>query len=223
MTRADKSELATETARQALWQALRSGQLRDGQFLSMPQLVELLACPIAAIREAVRLACSQGLLTTLPKRGVQVMEVTPEVIRRCLDCRMAMDQEGARRRIARGDLPHLAPLRDAHEAMLNAALSGDMANLPPLAIQVDLSLHDYLASGLQNPWLEQAYEANRMRIAIIQNARPFLPDRVHSAMQEHLDILAALEARDGGRVESAIATHYRNTLRWWGAGQERDA
>lgn len=218
MTRADKGELATETARQALWQALRSGQLRDGQFLSMPQLVELLDCPIAAIREAVRLACSQGLLTTLPKRGVQVMEVTPEVIRSCLDFRMAMDQEGARRRIQRGDLRELTSLRAAHEAMLNAAMADDMANLPPRAIQVDLSLHDYLAIGLENPWLEQAYEANRMRVAIIQNARPFLPDRILSAMQEHLDIIAGLEAQDGAIVQEAIATHYRNTLRWWGVG-----
>ncbi len=218
MTRADKGELATETARQALWQALRSGQLRDGQFLSMPQLVELLDCPIAAIREAVRLACSQGLLTTLPKRGVQVMEVTPEVIRSCLDFRMAMDQEGARRRIQRGDLRELTSLRAAHEAMLNAAMADDMANLPPRAIQVDLSLHDYLAIGLENPWLEQAYEANRMRVAIIQNARPFLPDRILSAMQEHLDIITGLEAQDGAIVQEAIATHYRNTLRWWGVG-----
>lgn len=74
MNQMQDGQLLAEQAQEALWDALRNGTLRDGQFLSMSQLVEILEFPLAATREAVKQACSQGLLTTWPKRGVQVME-----------------------------------------------------------------------------------------------------------------------------------------------------
>ena len=74
MTQSGDVPLLADKAQEALWHALRTGRLRDGQFLSMSQLVDILDCPIAAIREAVKHASSHGLPTTLPKRGVQVMQ-----------------------------------------------------------------------------------------------------------------------------------------------------
>ena len=57
---------------------------------------------------------------------------------------------------------------------------------------------------------------NRDRIAVVQNTRPFLPDRIVPAMQEHLAIIEALERRDAEAAVEAIGIHYRSTLRWWG-------
>ncbi|MCW3784760.1 GntR family transcriptional regulator [Defluviimonas salinarum] len=216
MTQAKDSQLLADKAQKALWTALRSGKLREGQFLSMSQLVDLLDCPIAAIRDAVKHGTSQGLLTTLPKRGVQVMEARPDTIRECLDFRMAFDQEGARRRISEGATTGLTALRERHEDMRNAAMAAAGSHLPPKAIAVDLSLHDFLAEGLGNSLLAAAYAANRMRVAIIQNARPFLQHRIMSAMEEHIAIIDALDRLDAGATTGAIRYHYEQTLRWWG-------
>ena len=87
-------------AQLSLTEALRRGDLRAGQFLSMPQLVGILGYPLAAVREAVRHAGASGWLDIIHTRGVQVLEARPETIRDTLDARMALDQEGARRRIA---------------------------------------------------------------------------------------------------------------------------
>ena len=57
---------------------------------------------------------------------------------------------------------------------------------------------------------------NRDRIAVIQNTRAFLPDRIVPAMREHLAIIDAVERRDAEAAVAAIAEHYRTTLRWWG-------
>ncbi|MCB1398686.1 MAG: GntR family transcriptional regulator [Rhodobacteraceae bacterium] len=216
MRQAQDNELLADKAHVALWDALRSGKLREGQFLSMSQLVDQLDCPIAAIRDAVKHGSSLGLLTTLPKRGVQVMEARPQTIRECLDFRMALDQEGARRRIGARATAGLAALRAQHEEMGRAARAAATSDLPQKAIAVDLSLHDYLAEGLGNSLLAAAYAANRMRIAIIQNARPFLQDRIASAMEEHLAIIRALECLDAEAAAGAIRVHYEQTLRWWG-------
>ncbi|MBY6058378.1 GntR family transcriptional regulator [Leisingera daeponensis] len=216
MTQSRDAQLLTEKAQEALSAALRSGRLRDGQFLSMSQLVTMLGLPLAAVREAVKHASSQGLLVTLPKRGIRVMEARPETIRDCLDFRMALDQEGARRRIAGADLAGLVTLRRRHQDFRETALQSAAGGTPDAAIEVDLSLHDFLAAGLGNPQLAAAYAANRMRIAIIQNARPFLQDRIVSAMEEHLAIIDALDNRDTGAATEAIRHHFDQTLRWWG-------
>ena len=89
-------------------------------------------------------------------------------------------------------------------------------DLPKRAIATDLSLHDALSTGLDNPLLADVYRVNRDRIAIIQNTRPFLPDRIVSAMEEHLAIIDALARRDAEAAVAAIRLHYQTTLRWWG-------
>ncbi|WP_120499218.1 GntR family transcriptional regulator [Roseovarius sp. EL26] len=216
MSQPTESILSAEKAQHALWSALQSGELRDGQFLSMSQLVGILECPIAAVREAVKQASALGLVSTLPKRGVQVMEARPETIRNCLDFRKVLDQEGARRRIAGNAFSELNALRVQHDEMRLAAQNNSARNLPPKAIEVDLSLHNYLAEGLNNSQLMATYNANRIRMAIIQNARPFLQDRIVSAMEEHLAIIDAIENCNVGIVVDAIQYHYEQTLRWWG-------
>lgn len=207
---------SAQRAQAALTSALQSGALRSGQFVSMPQLVDLLEFPIAAVREAVKHANAVGLLEILPKRGVQIMEARPEVIRDCLDLRMMLDQEGARRRIRSDVEIDLTGLRRAHESIREAARESPSADLPAKAITTDLSLHDYLAGGLDNTLARQTYANNRYRIAIIQNVRPFLLDRIVSAMNEHLDIMDMLEKRDAEAAIGAIRTHFEETLRWWG-------
>jgi DNA-binding GntR family transcriptional regulator len=73
-----------------------------------------------------------------------------------------------------------------------------------------------LAHGLAKPMLFAAYQVNRVRIAVIQNTRAFLPDRIAPAMEEHLAIIDALERREAEDAVSAIRLHSLATLRWWG-------
>ncbi|MBB5223935.1 DNA-binding GntR family transcriptional regulator [Amaricoccus macauensis] len=196
--------------------ALRDGSLASGQFVSMPGLVELLDLPLAATREAVKRADVNGLVRILPKRGVLVMEASPKVTRDCIDLRTVLDAEGARRFVRNaGSLP-LAELRASHETLIDEALTRMTPELPARAILTDLSLHDALASGLANPITSEVYAVNRDRIAVVQNTRAFLPDRIVPAMQEHLGIIEALERRDADAAVRAIWIHARSTLRWWG-------
>lgn len=197
---------------------LRTGELASGQLLSMPGLVERLGFPLAATREAVKRAEARGLVEVLPQRGLLVMSASPKVTRDCLDLRAVLDQEGARRLVAGDAALPLAALRASHEAVLAAARRELSPNLPARAVETDLSLHDALATGLDNPLAAEIYRVNRDRVAIVQNTRPFLPDRIVSAMEEHLAIIDALERRDAEAAVAAIASHFRNTLRWWGVG-----
>ena len=208
--------LMADQAYERLVSNLREGALTAGQFVSMPGLVDLLDLPLAATREAVKRGDVNGLVRVLPKRGVMVMSADREATRNCMDMRAVLDQEGARRLIAAGAELPLAALRKSHVALIEDAERAMTSDLPRRAVETDLSLHDALSTGLDNPLLVEAYRVNRDRIAVIQNTRPFLPDRIVPAMREHLAIIEALEARDAEAAVAAIAEHYRITLRWWG-------
>jgi DNA-binding GntR family transcriptional regulator len=211
--------LMADEAYDRLISVLRDGRLASGQFVSMPGLVDLIDLPIAPTREAVKRANVNGLVEVLPKRGVLVMEATAAATRDCMDLRALLDQEGTRRLVAAGAELPLAALRESHEALIADAEREMTPDLPARAVLTDLSLHDALATGLANPLAAEAYRVNRDRIAVIQNTRPFLPDRIVPAMREHLAIIDALEARDADAADAAvaaIAVHYRLTLRWWG-------
>lgn len=211
-----QDKMLNTQAQLSLTEALRRGDLRSGQFLSMPQLVGILGFPLAAVREAVRHAGASGWLDIIPKRGVQVLEARTETIRDTLDARMVLDQEGARRRIRNDALAGLDELRARHQLLLDEAMGQGGPDLSGRAIGIDLSLHDYLAEGLENPHLRAAYDENRVRMAIFQRVRPFVQERIKSAMQEHLAIIAALEARDLRAAVDAVAHHCDRTRHWWG-------
>jgi DNA-binding GntR family transcriptional regulator len=209
-------ELMADQAYDRLVAALTDGRLASGQFVTMPGLVDMLALPIAATREAVKRADVNGLVEVMPKRGVLIMEATPAATRDCMDLRALLDQEGARRLIAADAAMPLAALRASHEALIAAAEHEMTPDLPRRAVLTDLSLHDMLATGLANPLAAAAYRVNRDRIAVIQNTRSFLPDRIVPAMREHLTIIEALERRDAEAAVAALDFHFRLTLRWWG-------
>lgn len=208
--------LLADQAYERLRGLLHGGALAAGQFVSMPGIVGMLELPIAATREAVKRAEVNGLVGIQPKRGVLVMDASPKATRDCMDLRAMLDAEGARRLIAAREALPLAALRASHLAMIDAAERAMSPELPKQAIRVDLSLHDALAAGLDNPLATAAYAVNRDRIAVIQNTRPFLPDRIVPAMREHLAIIDALERADAGAAVAAIDAHFRTTLRWWG-------
>lgn len=209
------SELQSEQAFAALLAALRDGRLRSSAFLAMPSLAEVIGFPLAPTREAVKRAEEQSLVMIRPKRGVMIMDTDPETTRACMDMRAALEQEGVRRLMSAGRID-LSRLRASHTALLNEARNHPGTDLSRRALATDLSLHDFMASGLANRFLRHAYEANRNRISIIQNVRSFLPDRVVPAMQEHLAIIDAIDSGDPDIATAEVRHHLRQTLRWWG-------
>ena len=208
--------LLADKAFLALRELLTSGGLRAGQFVSMPDLVKSIGLPIAPIREAVKRAESAALVRVLPKRGVAVMEATPELIRECFHLRTIFDQEGARQLVRDGRAGRLDALRALHQRVLDVARDGITPSLQREAMAVDWGLHVTLAGALGNNSAHEIYSRTRARISIIQHSRPLLPDRIVPAMEEHLTIIDAITAGDEERAAAAVRDHFRQTLRWWG-------
>lgn len=212
----DDGLLLGERAYLRMKELLLTGTLNAGQYVSTQELVEMLDCPLAPTREAVKRVANEGLLRIVAKRGMYVMDVTPDLIRQCFELRALFDQEGARILAAAAEQPSFDALRAAHVRVLEAAQNEITPDLQREAKDVDWRLHETLAGSLRNPLVTEIYERNRERIRIMQNVRPLLPDRIVPAMEEHLGILDTIATRRPDAAAQAVREHCRQTLRWWG-------
>lgn len=206
---ADKAQIALRTA-------LSDGELRAGQFFSMAELSTLLDCPIASIRDAVKWASAHGLLEALPQRGIRVMDLQPKVMRECLDFGLMFDREGARRWLTRDTPDQLKQLRSKLEHLCQHPDSGENG-IPfnKVGLQTDTEFHDFLARGLENSLLQKAYDANKLRLIVIKNAKPFPREIVLASMQEQLAVLYAMERDEEAQTIEELDKHFRETLRRW--------
>ncbi|MGB7483787.1 GntR family transcriptional regulator [Castellaniella ginsengisoli] len=194
------------------------GEVRAGQLVSISELMEKTGFPLAPVREAVKHAESTGLVRILPKRGVLIIEPTPDTVRSCFHLRCMLDQEGARILAARLVEAPMQALREEHAAVRNQALEGITPELQQWAMAVDWKLHRALAGSLDNPLAAQVYASNHDRITVLQQSRRLLPERIIPAMDEHLRIIDAVLAGREEDAMRAVRAHLAGTLRWWGIG-----
>lgn len=197
---------------------LFKGEVRAGQMVSVAELVERSGLPLAPVREAVKHAESVGLVRILPKRGVLIIEPTPDTVQACFHLRCMLDQEGARVLAERGPGNGLDALREEHAAVRAQAAEGITSELQRWAMDVDWKMHLTLADALDNELAARVYASNHDRITVLQLSRRFLPARIIPAMDEHLVIMdAILEGQQSGSME-AVRRHFAGTMRWWGVG-----
>ncbi|TIL61736.1 MAG: GntR family transcriptional regulator, partial [Mesorhizobium sp.] len=121
----DSSEPATlrEKAYASFTRHLLARDLRPGQFVSQRELVAFTGLPLGAIREIVPRLEAEGLLTTIPQRGMQIAHIDINLIREAFQFRLFMEREAVALFTVNAADAELARLRREHEEMLAEALA----------------------------------------------------------------------------------------------------
>jgi DNA-binding GntR family transcriptional regulator len=189
-------------------QALLSGRLRAGQFVSQRDLVALLGLSIGALRELLPRLVAEGLLTVLPQRGIQITAIDLPTIRDAFQMRMALEREAVMCAVRAMPDEDLAREAARHEAML-ARLASDQA--PDFFVQcqaIDTDFHAGLVAATGNELLAQAYGVIAVRIRLIRRDRITLsPASLPEAFADHLRVIEAIRARDMHAAIEAIDAH----------------
>lgn len=202
-----------EKAYESFTQHLLAGTIRPGQFLSQRELTELTGLPLGAIRELIPRLEVEGLIITVPQRGMQVIHADVKLIRDAFQFRLFLEREAAAvfAQEASGEI--LRQLRKEHESVLavferSAAKGGPGADLVSQAQSVDWKLHNTLIDFLGNPIIASAYRVNLLKLRIFRQEQTRLDESlVVPTMREHLVVLEALASRDPRKSADAIAAH----------------
>ena len=207
--------------RQLRWQAydrfqqqLLAARIRPGQFVSQRELAALTGLPLGAIREVIPRLEAEGLLRTVPQRGLQIANVDVRLVRNAFQLRAILEKEAAAQFAATATDAQLDGLEAAHRDVLARAARGVTPTLLDAAQAVDWGLHDTMVDALGNEIVSAIYRVNSLRIRLIRLDRVTLTaESLQPAMDEHLALIAALRTRDPQRAVAAIdahLTHARN-------------
>lgn len=187
---------------------LLAREIRAGQFVSQRELVEITGLPLGAIRELIPRLEADGLIKTVPQRGMQVCTVDMQLVRNAYQFRLFLEREAALLFAASASDRQIDELRRAHESVIKRARKGVSAELMAEAQAVDYALHDTIIDALGNEIISNAYRVNAIKIRLIRQEYTRLePQLVVPVMTEHLGIIDAFEARDASRAAAAIETH----------------
>lgn len=196
-----------EKAYASFTRSLLANDVRPGQFISQRELVALTGMPLGAIRELVPRLEAEGLIKTVPQRGMQIAHIDLNLIRDAYQYRLFMEKEAMALFVGTASDRDIAALRAAHEDILERAAAGIDQALIDEAQAVDWGLHDTIIDALGNEIITKAYRVNSIKIRLIRKELTRIDGHVVDVMKEHLGVIAAMETRDPLRAAEALAAH----------------
>lgn len=187
---------------------LLARDILPGQFVSQRELVEITGMPLGAIRELIPRLEAEGLITTVPQRGLQVAHVDLNLIRNAFQFRLFIEREATALFARQASDSTIAALKKAHLDIIARAEAGERESLIDDAEATDRALHEAVIRHLDNDIISKAYWVNWIKIKLIrQNETRLYADLVTPVMRDHLKVIEALERRDAEGAAQAMAEH----------------
>ena len=192
-------------------EALLKGDLRSGQMVSQKYLVQLLGLSIGALRELLPRLETEGLLTVMPQRGIQITVIDLPMIRDAFQMRIAFEREAVIWAVTHMSDETLLDERRRHKEVLERLASNPDPSILDDGQAVDTGFHATLIRTTKNELLINAYNVNAIRIRLIRPDRIKLSETIlPSAFQDHLAVIDTILRRDMSEAIGAIETHIRN-------------
>jgi DNA-binding GntR family transcriptional regulator len=189
---------------------LRSN-IKPGQFVSQRELVALTGQPLGAIRELIPRLETEGLIITVPQRGLQILPLDISLIRNAFQFRLILEREAIASFTQTASDSMIGRIEAAHQAIVTSAREGVTDEIIAEAQKVDRAFHETVIDELNNDIISKAYRVNWIKVRLIrQNETSLDEDLVIPVMHEHLAIIAALKARDTAAAVAAAVAHIMN-------------
>ena len=205
------AQLVSQRARayQGFTQQILSGGIRSGQFISQRELMALLDMPLGAVREMIPRLEAGGLIKTVPQRGLQIAHVDLKLIRNAFQVRAMIEREAILHFVHNASASELDAIEAAHREILRRAPAADTdPRRLDDAQALDWGLHDRMVDALGNDIVSEMYRVNSLRVRLIKLEQSVItPARLIPAMQEHLQFISALQARDVARASTLLEAH----------------
>ena len=200
-----------ERAYASFTERLLAREIKPGQFVTQRELVALTGLPLGAIRELIPRLEAEGLIKTVPQRGMQVAHVDLNLIRNAFQFRLFLEKEATALYAANATDDEIAEQRARHEAIITRAEAGGDPTLIEDAEDVDRLMHEAIIDHLDNDIVSQAFRVTWLKIRLIRQYETRIQNHILvPVMRDHLKIISAIEARDPVRAAEEMSIHIGN-------------
>ena len=177
-------------------------QLAPRTAIDEQALMEDLQLGRTPIREALQRLAAEGLVMVAPRRGMFVADISITDLQKIFEIRVVLEGLCARLAAERVTEAQLAAMEDLVDRLDRTAETDGKA-----LMAVDEQFHELLYQAADNELL-----ADTLRRLLAQSFRIWylVLDRlngVRAAMEQHVAITKALEARDGVLAETIVQEH----------------
>ncbi|MBX3576690.1 MAG: GntR family transcriptional regulator [Rhizobiaceae bacterium] len=192
-----------------LRQGIAEMRLRPGDALSEQEIASRFGVSRQPVREAFIKLSQAGLVEVRPSRGTFVRKISVREVANARLVREAIESDLARNAARLATPDDIARLRAAIEDQKRAARLGGYGRFN----ESDEVFHKAIADIVKSEYAWRVVEAarfqtDRVRLLSLPDATP-----LDLLIEQHEDIVACLEARDGDGASNAMRRHLREILR----------
>ena len=190
-----------------------AGRLVPGSRLGFASLVNTYDCSIGVVREALQRLLEQGLVTSVPKLGFRVVEVSEEDLLDLTVARCEIEVLALRYAIAGGDLDWEGRVVAAHHRLDRTPMydAEDPARFSEDWVLAHSEYHQALLDGCRNTRILASATMLRDSAELYRRWSAPLHDRGRDIVGEHRAILDATVGRDSERACELLGSHIRRT------------
>lgn len=195
--------LLHEDATDRLRDMIVHGELPPAAKLNERVLCERLGVSRTPLREAIRTLASEGLVALQPNRGAIVTPLTLATVREIFEVIGALEALAGHLACRHVTDAQLGEIRAMHFEMLAAHARGDLAQY----FRANQAIHFAIVAAGGNATLATTYRNLNANVRRARYMANLSRTRWDKAVAEHEDMLAALAARDGERLQRLLAEH----------------
>jgi len=200
-----KPETLTDQVYEILRGRVISGTISPGEFIREHDVSERLGVSRTPVREALARLASEGFLERIPHRGFRLPEETVDDLVEIYPIMTALEVLGTREAFGRLDAEIIAELREINSIYARAFEEKDVY----AGIENNHAFHDMLSSHSGNKLLCRMLEDLRSRVRSLEIWAFSDIDHWQKSIEEHEEILQALE---NGQLDDAMNILETNRL-----------
>jgi len=202
VTRVERQRLH-DTVVSHLGNLIVEGVLAPGMKLNERELCETLGISRTPLREAMKVLAAEGLIEIAPNRGAFVSRMSETEIRETFEVMSGLEALSGELAAARITPVELAEIKALHYAMLACHAQNDL----PGYYSRNQAIHNKINEAARNSVLRQMYLSLNRRLQALRFKSNFRAEKWDRAVQEHEEMLKALESRDGARLGGILRQH----------------
>lgn len=193
---------------------LLNAQIKPGQFLTQKEIVAMTDMSLATVRELIPRLEADGLIQTIPNRGLQVLHIDLKLIENAFELRLILERRAVAHYCDTASNEQIETIINKHKQVLKEAESGTDRRVLKHAQKVDWDFHDAMICALDNEIIWSVYRVNSIKIRLIVNNKTRInAHNLKRVYGEHLKILHALLQRDKPAAIKAMEEHILSAKR----------
>ena len=179
------------------------GNLRPGTRLLEEELAKAMSISRAPIREAFNKLEKEGFVTTIPRKGTAVSNVTTEIIEDIFEIRETLETLAVKKSLGKIFIDELEKVGDNFKEFINK--SGNAENRIQYLV-LDKKFHDLLSQNCGNKKLIELLANLQEQIHWLRNIS-LKRTTFSGSVREHLAIIEALKRNDEKLITKALLLH----------------